>query len=299
MARFFPRSFARDPATTLSSLASQLYRPIYDQARGAIVGISDFQELRRVLDLLDEAGGGRGRGRGRRRRRATQRRRVSNHEEDRTDAGADVDRDDDEDEDEEDMIVSESMAVLLERIAGDARERMTYLGQTLIRDEVLRYLPRIPEDVERSVPRSQSDHDHDQHQHQHLHQEEVLTTTTTSSSSSSSSSLATKTSTQTNIYPPLQATLDLFAAIQGRLPGSVKAGLARDGIAAVVQTLGRLESAIEAQHGPLAAQLVVIRHLLALEAGVDQLDQSDSDDEDEDEVGEAEVGPIGGDQNRN
>ena len=76
--------------------------------------------------------------------RATQRRRVSNHEEDRTDAGADVDRDDDEDEDEEDMIVSESMAVLLERIAGDARERMTYLGQTLIRDEVLRYLPRIP-----------------------------------------------------------------------------------------------------------------------------------------------------------
>jgi hypothetical protein len=298
MARFFPRSFARDPATTLSSLASQLYRPIYDQARGAIVGISDFQELRRVLDLLDEAGGGRGRGR--RRRRATQRRRVSNHEEDRTDAGADVDRDDDEDEDEEDMIVSESMAVLLERIAGDARERMTYLGQTLIRDEVLRYLPRIPEDVERSVPRSQSDHDHDQHQHQHLHQEEVLTTTTTSSSSSSSSSsLATKTSTQTNIYPPLQATLDLFAAIQGRLPGSVKAGLARDGIAAVVQTLGRLESAIEAQHGPLAAQLVVIRHLLALEAGVDQLDQSDSDDEYEDEVGEAEVGPIGGDQNRN
>jgi len=230
LAVFFPRAAAADPAGALEGLLPGLERPVYDRVRGAIVGVASVDELCGMVDVLGEWGGdaaGGAAGGGAAGGVAPGAGAGAGHGGGGGGGGGGA-----------------ALRPLAARLLADARERLTFRCQSMLRDRVHGYRP-ADADLDPAAALA------------------ALPPPPPGAPAPPGDPWA---RVEPALCPPVRATMAALSGIHGRLAPGVFGGLAEEATSACLGALSALQAAAAPRAGPLDAALAGLMNVLALRA---------------------------------
>ena len=146
----------------------------------------------------------------------------------------------------------EAFKPIVDRMLQDVQERLTFLAQTYIRDEITSYLP-LPEDLNYPEKLSETD-------------------TTSSSNNNNSNTMMPFKSLYRTWYPTLERTLVCLSKLYLTVPTQIFEGLATEAIGECTATLVSASKLIATKKSPTDGLLFLIRHLLTLREQITPFD---------------------------